>query len=106
MTDEQTARERQLLRELNAGDVSAVERLALLCDEAGLDFLASRIRDAACRYKDRPDDLQYVVVRHVFNACPACSSQNTSVKNLNEVWRDGDITCDDCGTYVRDYDAG
>ena len=40
--------------------------------------------------------------------CPKCGSlpENHSVKNYDPVWRDGDVHCNICGSYVRDYDAG
>lgn len=44
--------------------------------------------------------------RHAWNTCPDCGSTNTTVENHDLNWHDGDVTCTDCGTYVRMYDAG
>jgi hypothetical protein len=41
-----------------------------------------------------------------WNTCPECRSTNTKVDNYDDMWRDGDVVCVDCGTYVRMYDAG
>lgn len=40
--------------------------------------------------------------------CPKCDSppNHHEVRNYDEMWRDGDVHCKDCGTYVRGYDAG
>ena len=39
-------------------------------------------------------------------ACPKCGSKEYEVRNYDEMWRDGDVHCADCGTYIRMYDAG
>ena len=44
--------------------------------------------------------------RKAWNTCPDCGSTNTTVENHDLNWHDGDVTCTDCGTYVRMYDAG
>jgi uncharacterized Zn finger protein len=40
--------------------------------------------------------------------CPDCGSgpEEHEVRNFDEIWRDGDVYCNRCGTYVRMYDAG
>ena len=41
--------------------------------------------------------------------CPKCSSPPGvahEVRNFSQISRDGDVYCRECGTYVRDYDAG
>ncbi len=56
--------------------------------------------------------LQHAVSRYLEkrssarNACPHCESKNLEVRNHSFMWHDGDIYCEDCGTYVRDFDAG
>lgn len=35
-----------------------------------------------------------------------CKHENRVVKNYDPVWRDGDVHCEDCGVYIRMYDAG
>lgn len=42
----------------------------------------------------------------VWNRCPECASDNTSCHNYNSIWNDGNLVCDDCGTFVRIWDAG
>ncbi len=39
--------------------------------------------------------------------CPKCGStpNKHTVKNYNQLSRDGDVVCTVCGTKVRDYDA-
>lgn len=44
--------------------------------------------------------------REARNTCPECQSQNTSIRNHNLMWGDGDIVCDDCETFVRFFDSG
>lgn len=44
--------------------------------------------------------------RSHYNLCRQCGSTNTSVYNHSLMWHDGDVVCDDCGRYVRMYDAG
>lgn len=41
-----------------------------------------------------------------YKACPKCGGSNFEVRNYDEIWRDGDVHCVDCGTFVRSYDAG
>lgn len=40
--------------------------------------------------------------------CPKCGSPPTDheVRNYDPMFRDGDVTCTKCDTYVRGYDAG
>jgi hypothetical protein len=40
--------------------------------------------------------------------CPKCGSEpkEHEVRNFDRVWRDGDVYCTKCNTYVRMYDAG
>lgn len=40
------------------------------------------------------------------NSCPQCGSENTKVENYDAMWHDGDLVCQDCGTFVRGWDAG
>lgn len=44
--------------------------------------------------------------RQAWNTCPECQSQRTSVHNHDSMWGDGDVVCDDCGTFVRFFDSG
>lgn len=44
--------------------------------------------------------------RQHYNSCPECGGSNTSVRNHDMMWHDGDVVCDDCNTYVRGWDAG
>lgn len=44
--------------------------------------------------------------REAWDTCPECQSRNNSVHNYSMMWGDGDVVCDDCGTYVRGFDAG
>ena len=39
-------------------------------------------------------------------ACGRCHSKNLQVENHSGMWHDGDIVCQDCGGYVRMFDAG
>lgn len=40
--------------------------------------------------------------------CPKCNAEPKfqEIRNFDQVWRDGDVHCTKCGTYVRGYDAG
>lgn len=40
--------------------------------------------------------------------CPKCGLDPSQfeVRNYDEMWRDGDVHCTGCGTYIRAYDAG
>lgn len=38
--------------------------------------------------------------------CGRCHSSNKKVENYSMMWHDGDIVCQDCGGYVRMFDAG
>lgn len=40
--------------------------------------------------------------------CPKCNAapEFQEVRNFDEIWRDGDVHCTKCQTYVRGYDAG
>lgn len=38
--------------------------------------------------------------------CGRCHSHNITVENHSLMWHDGDIVCQDCGGYVRMFDAG
>lgn len=44
--------------------------------------------------------------RAMYNACRQCGSEDTRVENHSMMWHDGDIVCNDCGRYVRMFDAG
>ena len=44
--------------------------------------------------------------RQAYNTCDNCDSTDTEVRNYDPVWRDGDVMCNNCGGYVRGYDAG
>jgi formate dehydrogenase maturation protein FdhE len=97
VTQEQKARSRALVKRLIAGDVPAADELARLYDAAGMGH------DAVARYGKLPMKLADFVTRHVLDACPACGSLNVTIKDYGDPWRDGEVTCDDCGTYVRMY---
>jgi Zn finger protein HypA/HybF involved in hydrogenase expression len=45
---------------------------------------------------------------HLHKHCPKCGSHpdRHEIRNYSMMWHDGDIHCVDCGTFVRDYDAG
>jgi hypothetical protein len=40
--------------------------------------------------------------------CPKCDSspREHEIRNFDRIWRDGDVYCLKCGTFVRYYDAG
>lgn len=40
--------------------------------------------------------------------CPNCEAppQRQSVRNYDPIWMDGDVYCNDCGGFVRYWDAG
>ncbi len=40
--------------------------------------------------------------------CPKCDSSpdKHKVENYDMIWHDGDVVCTECGTKVRNYDAG
>ncbi len=40
--------------------------------------------------------------------CPKCDSppEKHTVENYDMMWHDGDVVCTECGTKVRNYDAG
>ena len=38
------------------------------------------------------------------NTCPACQSTNTEVRDVDPLWRDGNVVCQDCETFVRYWD--
>jgi len=40
--------------------------------------------------------------------CPKCNSapENHRLENYDPKWHDGDIFCNGCDTFVRDWDAG
>lgn len=40
------------------------------------------------------------------NTCPECGSEKTEVTSYDPIWQDGHLTCQECGTFVRHYDAG
>lgn len=35
-----------------------------------------------------------------------CKHKNTVVINYSPIWHDGDVVCEDCGKYIRSFDAG
>jgi hypothetical protein len=47
---------------------------------------------------------------HAINTYKKCPVDQThegyEVRNYDEMWRDGDIHCKQCGAYIRMYDAG
>jgi hypothetical protein len=47
---------------------------------------------------------------HLINGCKKCpvdpAHQGFEVRNYDEMWRDGDVHCAECGAYIRRYDAG
>lgn len=44
--------------------------------------------------------------RIIYDTCPECSSSSTRVENHDMMWGDGDVVCNNCNTYVRDFDSG
>lgn len=40
------------------------------------------------------------------NVCGGCGSTNVKLENYSMMWHDGDMVCQDCGGYVRMWDAG
>lgn len=44
--------------------------------------------------------------REKYNSCPECQSSDVEVVDYDPMWRDGDVVCKRCHTYVRGYDAG
>jgi len=99
-----TEQEKSLTEAIRHGDNEAVGKLADLMRDTKRDFVEYRIRGGMEKYADKK--LRDYVLLYVLNVCPHCGSDHTSVKNYNMMWHDGDITCDDCGGYVRMYDAG
>lgn len=53
-----------------------------------------------------PEGEAFRAFRKHYDTCPECGSTNTEVENFDELWRDGDVICQDCRTYVRMFDAG
>jgi hypothetical protein len=49
-------------------------------------------------------------VGHLVNNYKKCpvdpSHQGYDVRNYDEMWRDGDVHCAQCGAFIRTYDAG
>jgi hypothetical protein len=43
--------------------------------------------------------------RKAYNTCATCGSTKLHLKNWDEVWRDGDLYCNN-GHFVRYYDTG
>jgi hypothetical protein len=35
-----------------------------------------------------------------------CGSEKFTIKNHSLIWHDGDVHCQQCGMYIRDFDAG
>lgn len=98
-----------LLKRILARDRAAVDDLlTYLWSERPVSFATRRIEYWLARpdIASDTDKLCDHVLRYGMSACPACASSNTSVHNYNAMWHDGDVMCDDCGTYVRMYDAG
>lgn len=102
---EETPAKKILTEAIRNGDTDSVAKLADLMKEHDRGFVESRIKDAIEKYKKEPEYLRSFVLKYIFNVCVKCGSQNTSVKNFDQRWRDGDITCDDCGEFIRYYDA-
>lgn len=38
--------------------------------------------------------------------CSRCACGKTEIRNYDAMWHDGQVHCKDCGTYIREYDAG
>lgn len=57
-----------------------------------------------CRWCNRCNKEIILAHKH----CPKCFAgpKDQTVHNYDDVWRDGDVICDKCNTYVRGYDAG
>jgi len=43
--------------------------------------------------------------REAYNTCSECGSTKLTLKEFDEIWRDGKLYCDK-GHFVRHYDAG
>ena len=50
------------------------------------------------------------VIGHVINSYKKCptdpSHEGFDLRDYDEIWRDGDIHCAECGAFIRGYDAG
>jgi len=38
------------------------------------------------------------------DTCKKCGSKDLEMKNFNQIWRDADLYCRDCGAFVRVWD--
>ena len=70
------------------------------------ELLYEAFKDWNLVYKDQELTALFRAFREAYNRCPDCSSDNTSVRNYDSLWQDGDLVCDDCNTRVRGWDAG
>lgn len=57
-------------------------------------------------YRDQDLEVLRLAARQHDNSCPACGGIRTRMENYSVVWREADIVCVDCDTYIRGWDAG
>lgn len=99
--------EKGLIGRMIKGDIEAVYLLPQVLKTDKYPYRQDRYDHCLKTYEARgPETLIKEVLVHVLGVCPKCGSGNTSVHNYSMMWHDGDVICDDCGTYVRGYDAG
>jgi len=95
--------EQAILEDIVKNSKTAVLEMQHFCALNGMDYVAKRISAAMEEHqiKDKND----YVVRSIFSACPKCASQETSIVDFRELFRDGSLICKKCKTYIRYYDA-
>lgn len=98
--------ERQLIMAVARGDDRALDKLRQYYADTDRLLVVARIDGMVQQYGADEQQLRDVVVRCVLSACPVCGGTDTEVRNFDELWRDGDIVCNECATYVRGFDAG
>ena len=46
-------------------------------------------------------------VINTYKKCPKCkSTDHLQVRDYSAMWHDGEVWCEYCNIYVREYDAG
>jgi hypothetical protein len=99
MTDEEL-----IIKEIIEKKAGAVLKLQHYYALNGKPWPAKSVEEAIKKYKE--DKLGDLVIRYIANACPKCASCESVVVNYDSTWRDGDVVCSKCRTYIRMYDAG
>lgn len=89
------------------GNVQAVQDLLVHIKETvPASFAIGRIEHCINRYSDNPVKLCEEVLTIGMNRCPKCASSDLVLTDYDPRFRDGNLVCSKCNTYVRGYDAG